>query len=126
MKAAYVDTSCILAIAFGERGAAKLEKSLNAFDRLLSSNLLEAELRAAFRRENATVDPATLLDAISWIHPAEPLTKELETILAHGYVRGADLWHLAVALFVDPGREISFLTLDERQRNVAARLGFGR
>ena len=42
-----------------------------------------------------------------------------------GYVRGADLWHLACALYVaaSPG-ELTFLTLDERQRTVAKALGF--
>jgi len=31
-------------------------------------------------------------------------------VLSAGYVRGVDLWHLAVALFVDPQREIAFIT----------------
>jgi hypothetical protein len=49
----------------------------------------------------------------------------MSTVLDAGYVRGADLWHLAVALFIDPEREIDFLTLDERQRAVSRKLGFG-
>ena len=42
-----------------------------------------------------------------------------------GYLRGADLWHVAAALFVahEPG-SIAFLTLDRRQRAVADTLGF--
>jgi hypothetical protein len=50
----------------------------------------------------------------------------MTAILSIGYVRGADLWHLAVALFLDPKREIDFMTLDERQRDVSRKLGFGR
>lgn len=39
--------------------------------------------------------------------------------------RGADLWHVASALYVAPSpADLYFLTLDERQRSVAATLGF--
>ncbi len=125
MKAAYVDTSCLVAIAFGERGSAQLARSLRSYDDLLSSNLLEAELRSALRREKVTVDPADLLAGVSWVHPDRPLTAEMTTILEVDYLGGADLWHLAVALFVDPRREIDFLSLDARQRDISRRLGFG-
>ncbi len=126
MKVAYVDTSCLVAIAFGERGATAVERRLAGFDALVASNLLEAELRAAFKREKADgVD--TLLELIEWISPERPLGNEIARVLSAGYVRGADCWHLATALYLspDPG-EISFVTLDERQREVAATLGFGR
>ncbi len=124
MKAAYIDTSCLVAIAFGERGAARLVRSLQSYDALLSSNLLEAELRSALRRENVETAPDDLLSGISWIHPDRPMSEEITTILALGYVRGADLWHLAVAMFVDPSRTIDFLTLDGRQREISRKLGF--
>lgn len=52
------------------------------------------------------------------------LEAEVRTILETGYLRGADLWHLATALFIAPQHDIDFLTLDTRQRGVAARLGF--
>jgi hypothetical protein len=40
-------------------------------------------------------------------------------------LKGADLWHLANALFLSPDAEdLSFLTLDTRQADVAGRLGF--
>ncbi len=125
MKAAYVDTSCLVAIAFAEPGARGLAARLTRFDILLSSNLLEAELRSAWAREKAAGDPAELLSKMTWIHPGRPLTQEFETASAHGYLRGADLWHLACALLVSPDpRQISFLTLDGRQKQVASRLGF--
>ena len=52
MNTAYVDTSVLTAIAFDEPGAAEYARRLDDFTRLISSNLLEAELRAAFVREN--------------------------------------------------------------------------
>ena len=125
MKSAYVDTSYLLAVALGERGSTRLAKSLRTYDRLLASNLLEAELRSALHRERVAAEPTDLLSAITWAHPDRTLGAEISTILDAGYVRGADLWHLAVALFIDPEREIDFLTLDERQRTVSRKLGFG-
>jgi predicted nucleic acid-binding protein len=124
MKVAYVDTSCLVAIAFGERGATALARRLARFDMLTASNLLEAELRSAFLREGVSVEPA-LLDAISWIVPDRPLHPEIARTLDAGYVRGADCWHLATALYLaeDPAT-LWFLTLDHRQRAVATTLGF--
>src|SRR3954447_20495603 len=125
MRVAYVDSSCLVAIAFAEAGSAALARTLQAQDVLLSSNLLEAELRAAFRRDNVTADPTELLSSIVWVHPDRALTAEITTVLGVGYVRGADLWHLASALFVDSDRQIAFLTLDVRQREISQELGFG-
>ncbi|HJS43776.1 MAG TPA: PIN domain-containing protein [Gemmatimonadales bacterium] len=126
MKRAYVDTSCLVAIALGERNAPALARSLGRFDELFSSNLLEAELRAAAARERVELD-GDLLTWLAWVFPERPLTAELSSVLTAGYLRGADAWHVACALYLaeDPG-ELSFLTLDDRQRRVAARLGFRR
>ena len=90
----------------------------------MSANLLEAELRAAFVRE-AVKDAPEALGAISWILPDRPLSEEIATVLEAGYVRGADCWHLAAALYVagTPG-DLTFLTLDSAQKSAAARLGF--
>lgn len=126
MKAAYVDTSYLVAIAFGERGYDRLIRSLESYDSLLSSNLLEAELRSALRREEVPAAPEELIARIAWVYPDRPLTDEIRAVLDAGYVRGADLWHLAVALFVDPTRGIDFLTLDARQRQISQKLRFGR
>jgi predicted nucleic acid-binding protein len=124
MKVAYADTSCLVAIAFGERGAAALARRLEGFDVLAASDLLEAELRSAFLREDVGQEPA-MLGAISWVVPDRPLHAEIATVLEAGYVRGADCWHLATALyFAEDPATISFLTLDERQAAVAKTLGF--
>lgn len=125
MKLAYVDTSWMVAIAFGEAGAARLAARLRRFDRLLSSNLLEAELRSALLREGVRDQTEGLLSWITWIYPNRPLSAEFSRITAVGYLKGADLWHLAHALFLAPqGKDLAFLTLDGRQKEVAARLGF--
>ena len=40
-------------------------------------------------------------------------------------LRGADLWHVATALYIfDEPSEVTFLTLDRRQGEVAGALGF--
>ncbi len=124
MNAAYVDTSALAAIAFGERDAAALAPQLDGFDRLLSSNLLEAELRAAFMREKLEFDE-TVVAGIEWVLPERPLTPEFAAALGAGYLRGADLWHVATALYISPDpRDISFVTVDARQGTAAEALGF--
>ncbi|MDT8436572.1 MAG: PIN domain-containing protein [Gemmatimonadota bacterium] len=125
MNLAYVDTSCLVATAFGERGAKRLRQRLLTFDELVSSNLLEAELRSAFHREDVAFAPE-MLSWIAWVLPDRPLGREMSRVLEVGRLRGADLWHLACALYlVDEPGEATFLTLDARQRRVASGLGFG-
>jgi hypothetical protein len=97
---------------------------MRGFDHLLSSNLLEAELRAAFAREGQAGDPATL-SSVSWVLPDRPLSAEIQRVQVVGYLRGADTWHLATALFVSPDpAALTFLTLDSRQREIARAIGF--
>jgi hypothetical protein len=125
MSYAYVDTSCVVAIAFDEAAAARTAGRIRRFERLLSSNLLEAELRSALKREGVEGYPGHLVSWLTWIYPDRPLRTEFDRITPLGYLRGADLWHVANALFVDPtAGDLTFLTLDARQRDVAARLGF--
>ena len=124
MRGAYVDTSVVVAIAFSEPGAAAVARRLSEFEDVTASNLVEAELRSACRRERRLVD-RTLLDELKWIHTSRPLTREIARVLEAGYVRGVDCWHLATALYIAPDpRELVFLTLDQRQRDVAKTLGF--
>ena len=124
MSAAYLDTSCLVAVAFGEPGHEQLTAQLDRLDQLFSSNLLEAELRAVLRREGVD-EGDRLMDGLSWVLPDRPLTPEIAAVLGAGSVRGADAWHLACALYLspDPG-DLEFLTLDGRQAAVARALGF--
>lgn len=125
MSFAYVDTSCLVAIAFDEAGAARMAAQLRRFTRLFSSNLLEAELRSALKREEVEDQELHLLSWLTWLYPNRPLTREIDRITALGYLKGADLWHLANALFLAPDtQDLTFLTLDKRQQEIGARLGF--
>lgn len=123
---AYVDTSAILSIVFEEPDWEFTAHRLAEFPVLLSSNLLEAEMRSAFEREGLAFDPGSV-SSIGWVNPTRPLGREMTEAIANGgYLKGADLWHIAVALFVDetvPGK-LSFITLDANQKTVAGNLGF--
>ena len=124
MRVAYVDTSVLVAVAFEEPESEQIARKLKGFDRLLTSNLTEAEFRSALVREGVENRGVELLGGLSWILPNRPLTSEIDRVMATGYVRGADLWHLACALFVSPQPgELSFVSLDAKQTEVAQRLG---
>jgi len=124
MNAAYMDTSWAVAVAFGEAGHEELVERLGKFDGVYACNLLEAEFWSAFAREGVTRDPA-LLASVHWILPDRPLTPEIARALEAGYLRGADLWHVACALFLaEEPSGLTFLTLDASQGEVARRLGF--
>ena len=117
--------ACLVAIAFSEPSATPVSDALSTFDQLVTSNLLEAEVRSAFAREAATLDPAPLLSGLTWFYPKRRLTAEFQRVTQFDHVRGADLWHLACALALSPdGAPLSFMTLDRRQKRVAEKLGF--
>ncbi len=125
MKTAYVDSSCVIAVALSEPGWKRIARRLGGFDVLHSANLLEAEVRSAMNREHLDGDDSLLLGSIRWIFPVETLSAEIVRVLDEGHLRGADLWHLACALHFAPDpSEISFLTLDTEQAGIARRLGF--
>jgi predicted nucleic acid-binding protein len=119
-----VDSSVMIALRLDEAAAESLRERLATYDQLVSSSLLEAEFASACRRENRTFDPA-FLGSISPIMPPAPLTAQIATVVASGYVRGADCLHLATALYFEAMTgSLSFVTLDQRQRDVAVALGF--
>lgn len=123
MSVAYVDTSAMVAIAFGEPQGSATSRVLDQHSRLISSNLLESELRSVFAREGVEVEEG-LLSGIDWVLPDRPLTPEFRSVLNVGYLRGADLWHMATALYVTEGSAgLTFVTLDDAQRGVAVKLG---
>ena len=125
MNVAYVDTSCLVAIAFDEPGGREMTKRFQGVDRLVASNLVEAEFKESLSRERIDGDGSGLLSWLTWVYPNRPLTPEFDRVLAHGYVRGADLWHLACAIYLaGKPEQIAFLTLDKRQRHIASAVGF--
>jgi predicted nucleic acid-binding protein len=121
---AYIDSSAFLALLLQAPHGVRIAERIDGATHLVSSNLLAAEVRSAIAREDLTLDDPTF-DAIGWVIPERPLDVEMKIALAAGYLTGADLWHVAAALSVaDDPSEIAFITLDERQRAVAAELGF--
>jgi predicted nucleic acid-binding protein len=126
VKPAYVDTSCLVAIAFSEPGYDRTAQRLERCDRLFASNLLEAEFRSALKREDVSTDGESLMSWLTWVFPDRPLTAEYAEILKHGYVSGADLWHLACALYLRRLLgQLEFLTLDDRQQRLSEKIGLG-
>ena len=124
MTVAYVDTSAVLTVEFNEPGGEALEQRLNSFTSLVSSNLLEAEFRAALLREGRAFSFGTLAH-INWVFPDRSLSPEIALALSAGYLRGADLWHVANALYVAHTHDgVVFISTDQRQSAVAAALGF--
>lgn len=99
---------------------------LSGYQSLVSSTLLEAEFRAALVRENVRSRVVNLLSWVRWIFPKRRLTLEINQILQLCAPKGADLWHLACALYVKDKENIealSFLTLDRSQKDHARSLG---
>jgi len=122
---AYIDTSALVAVAFSEPGHDAVIDKLKKLDSVFSSTLLEAEFMAAAQREGMRDAAARLLKSISFVFPPGRLSSEIDRVLAAGYLRGADVQHLACALFVfaQPQGEL-FISLDKRQNEVAQDLGF--
>lgn len=122
---AYVDTSCLVAIAFSEPGFEEVRADLESRSRLVAAGLVEAELRSALAREGRSDASDALLARVRWVHPARRLEAEIQAVLRAGYLRGADAWHLAVALWFAPAPgHLAFYTLDQAQARVASELGF--
>jgi predicted nucleic acid-binding protein len=124
MTPAFVDSSVLLAIALNEPGMAAVEHRLRSYTPVFSNDLIDAEVLAAFRRDGRELAVETLAP-LRRVAVTRSLRPEIERVLAAGYVRGADCLHLATALYLTPDpAELTFLTLDERQRAVAEALGF--
>lgn len=122
-RAAYVDSSCVVAVLLGERESVAVGLELDAW-LLSSTNLLGAEVRAAAMREGLAFDWPVVLGDIRWLLPDRPLDREMAAVLVRGYLRGADLWHVAAALYLqDKIADLSFLTLDHRQSEIARAAG---
>ena len=114
MRVAYVNTSVLRAICLDEPGSALCASKLGEFSRRIASSVLAAELRAVFARENLPFHE-TATSGIEWILPDRTLAREIAQVLDTRHLRGADLWHVASALFVSPkSGDLSFATRDAR------------
>jgi len=72
LKSAYVDSSLLLAIAFGEPNAAHLAERLDRFDSVYASDLVEAEVLSAVAREALTLPDAEAFASLNWTFPTGP------------------------------------------------------
>ena len=121
---AYVDATALAPISAGEEPVAEtMQRKLEGFRYLMSANLLEAEMRAAFAFEEREFDD-DMLSSIRWIMPNRRLDAEIAAVLRTVQLPPVRLWHLAVALFFSelaPG--LVFVTLDEQQETAARESG---
>lgn len=128
MRVAYVDTSALVALAFDEHQGDRVREALAGYDRLFSSDLLEAELRSVFRREGRPWSEAWVA-GVGRLRPERGLGPLYDRALAKGFLRGADLWHLACALHLAelldplPSPPLGFFSLDRAQREVGEGVG---
>ena len=72
MRAAYLDSSFLLAILFDEPGASGLRRTLGRYERVFSSDLLTAETLSTAVRERLEVGAVmTALEAVALVLPHE-------------------------------------------------------
>ena len=123
---AYVDTTAVLPIAFREEPAGtSVQRRLDSFPHLLSANLLETELRTAFKYEGQDFDNASISN-INWILPNRRMDAEMTAVLEIAYLSPIRVWHLTTAMFFRDvlQSDLAFITLEEEQETVARELGF--
>jgi hypothetical protein len=124
VRAAYIDTSLLIGVKF-QKSSSATTRVVGRYE-LYSSELLIAEVLAFGKRESIAED--LLWEAckgLSWIIPETSISEELNQVIQAGYARGADLWHMACACYLSPKPgELTFLTLDDRQRKLASAIGF--
>ena len=127
MKSAFIDTSALASILFKEPAYPAVLNILEGLETVSASCLLEAEIRSAAVRESIDQgDVDGVLSKVEWVLPDRPLSHEIRSIVSKGIpLRGAELWHLACALYLagDPAN-LPFVTLDGGQAGAAERLGF--
>lgn len=127
---AYVDPSALIPMIFGEQPE-ETRARLEMFPILLSSTLLDAELRVAFQHARQTFDPSLLSEIDEWVIPGNRLDSEMDSILKIVSLPAFQLWHLACAIHFQHRQSLTqkqfrlaFITLDEQQETAANRLGF--
>ena len=127
---AYVDPSALTPIVFGEQPE-ETRTRLERFPILVSSTLLDAELRAAFQDEQQTYSPSLASAIDRWVSPNRRLDEEMASISEIASLPALPLWHLASAMYFQQrqsltGRHfrLAFITLDEQQETAANELGF--
>ena len=124
----YLDTSAWIAWKFKQAGSDIFKKIALDSDTVISCPLFVSEY-VSFLKRNEILSQTRYeeeLDFIRWIFPAVPLFKEYSQCGKLGFLRGADLYHIATALWFAQDRpsELIFLTCDLKQKEAAKKLGF--
>lgn len=119
----YIDSSVVVASLFDELPSN--QRFMGSSEKFLSSFLMESEVLSAAKREGLDLDLVTKeLKKISFVR-TESLLIQLSEIFKVGYLRGADAYHLATAMWIQGKHSgLKFYTLDKRQKEVASTLGF--
>ena len=128
---AYLDPTALIPVVFGEEPVGDVtQERLNRFPILVSSNLLEAELRVEFELQGRIFDLGWL-SGIEWVQPRSSLGSEMARIQAIVSLSPVLLWHLANAMYLASRLSLTsrraglaFVTLDEQQETAARELGF--
>ena len=127
---AYVDPSALTPAIFGEQPE-ETRIRLERFPILVSSTLLDAELRATFRHWTQPFSPSLASVIDRWVLPNHRLDEEIAAISEITSLPALPLWHLACAMYFQQrqsltGRQfrLAFITLDEQQETAARELGF--
>lgn len=125
MSWAYIDSSVLIATLLEDHPKPQLDKFWGSAEWFISSYLLQAEVFSAVKREKADMQLAALeIKKIGFVR-TDSLAEELMEIFKAGYVRGADAFHLATALWIrGKHKDLKFITLDEKQKEIARYLDF--
>ncbi len=81
-----------------------MRRKLESFRYLMSSNLLEAEMRAGLALEGREFDD-DVLSSIRWIMSNRRLDAEMAAVLRTAQLHPIRRWHLATALFFAEWRQ---------------------
>ena len=119
MSILYVDTSVVAALLFAEKNYKDVNKRLNQADRIVSSHLMIA------KREDISFDDIDqYLQYFDIAVPDRTLQAEVISILEQTYCRGADAFHIATAIYLDPKMEkLKFYSFDKQQLVAAKNIG---
>jgi len=137
MKRCYADSSALIKWYVREEGSDEMHRQRDKWDEWFTSRLAYAECLAAFarlRREGtislgharrAATDLRSDLEAMEVVDVSQVVLENAPTIVERESLRGADLVHMATALWLMSNAEVRVVfAADQKLLNIAAALGF--
>ncbi len=118
--AVYLDTSALGRILLTESDAPAIKRSLAEYDKLVSSRLLQLELRRLAFRKNLLDATAELLAEVALLSMNELILTASET-LSPSTVGTLDAIHLATAVCLSKAGELDALMTYDKQLAAGAR-----